>query len=292
MRSRVISAFAAEEEKRVLSLKPVLAPHHGRYGDHPHQVYDAWPAEDPDAPLVILLHGGYWRYDRMHLTPFAAYLAGQGLSTVLPGFRRSGGAGGVPRDLRRRRPPRGHAARGAAVHPRRALLGRSSGPVVRGPRAAAARVAVAHLHAPHGCPRPGAAHRPRGDPPGRAERRRRAATDGRRGGVRRAHGVGGPAHPAQRRDNDGGADRAAPRRGGRGGAADPVLRLRRRPPRPAYRRPAGHGALHAHRARGTGGPRGRRHTVADGPRMTARQMSPDPAEAARADRVGDVGGGE
>ncbi|MGA5430404.1 alpha/beta hydrolase family protein [Streptomyces koyangensis] len=96
MRSRVISAFAAEEEKRVLSLKPVLAPHHGRYGDHPHQVYDAWPAEDPDAPLVILLHGGYWRYDRMHLTPFAAYLAGQGLSTVLPGFRRSGGAGGYP----------------------------------------------------------------------------------------------------------------------------------------------------------------------------------------------------
>lgn len=42
MRSRVVSAFAAEEEKRVLSLKPVLAPHHGRYGDHPHQVYDAW----------------------------------------------------------------------------------------------------------------------------------------------------------------------------------------------------------------------------------------------------------
>ncbi|MEU7423429.1 alpha/beta fold hydrolase [Streptomyces sp. NPDC040750] len=96
MVSRVISAFAAEEERRVLSLKPVLAPVHGRYGDHPHQVYDAWPAADPGAPLVILLHGGYWRYDRMHLTPFAAYLARQGLDVLLPGFRRSGGAGGYP----------------------------------------------------------------------------------------------------------------------------------------------------------------------------------------------------
>ncbi|MCS0602727.1 alpha/beta fold hydrolase [Streptomyces sp. LP11] len=96
MVSREISAFAAEEEKRVLSLKPVLAPSHGRYGDHPHQSYDAWPAREPGAPLVILLHGGYWRYDRMHLTPFAAYLSQQGFDVLLPGFRRSGGAGGYP----------------------------------------------------------------------------------------------------------------------------------------------------------------------------------------------------
>ncbi|AKZ53463.1 putative lipase/esterase [Streptomyces ambofaciens ATCC 23877] len=96
MTSRAISAFAAEEERRVLSLKPVLAPAHGRYGDHPHQSYDAWPSDDPDAPLVILLHGGYWRYDRMHLTPFAAYLSQQGFDVLLPGFRRSGGAGGCP----------------------------------------------------------------------------------------------------------------------------------------------------------------------------------------------------
>ncbi|MGA4901539.1 alpha/beta hydrolase family protein [Streptomyces griseoincarnatus] len=96
MTSRTISAFAAEEKQRVLSLKPVLAPVHGRYRDHPHQSYDAWPSEDPDAPLVILLHGGYWRYDRMHLTPFAAWLSAQGFSVLLPGFRRSGGAGGHP----------------------------------------------------------------------------------------------------------------------------------------------------------------------------------------------------
>lgn len=98
--SRTVSAFAVEEERRVLGLKPVLAPEHGRYGDHPQQTYDLWPAGGggpaQDAPLVVLLHGGYWRYDRTHLTPFAAYLAQQGLTTVLPGFRRSGGAGGYP----------------------------------------------------------------------------------------------------------------------------------------------------------------------------------------------------
>ncbi|MEU7022622.1 alpha/beta fold hydrolase [Streptomyces sp. NPDC046203] len=111
MASREISGFAAEEEERVLSLKPVLAPKRGRYGDHPNHSYDLWPAESaesaesvesagpadtPGAPLVILLHGGYWRYDRMHLTPFAAYLAQQGFDVLLPGFRRSGGAGGYP----------------------------------------------------------------------------------------------------------------------------------------------------------------------------------------------------
>lgn len=90
------SAFALEEERRVLSIRPVLAPVHRKYGPHPHQVYDLWPAEDPGAPLVMLLHGGYWRYDRMHLTPFAAHLARHGFTTVLPGFRRSGGAGGYP----------------------------------------------------------------------------------------------------------------------------------------------------------------------------------------------------
>ncbi|MFF8868458.1 alpha/beta hydrolase [Streptomyces sp. NPDC015139] len=96
MTSRSISAFAAAEERRVLSLKPVLAPVHGRWGSHPHQVYDSWPSQDPEAPLVVLLHGGYWRYDRMHLTPLAAFLAQCGFSVLLPEFRRSGGAGGYP----------------------------------------------------------------------------------------------------------------------------------------------------------------------------------------------------
>ncbi|MEU5424962.1 alpha/beta hydrolase [Streptomyces olivoreticuli] len=94
--SRSISAFAAEEERRVLSMEPVTAPVHRAYGDHSDQVYDLWPADDPHAPLVILLHGGFWRYDRTHLTPFAAHLAENGFTTALPEFRRPGGAGGYP----------------------------------------------------------------------------------------------------------------------------------------------------------------------------------------------------
>jgi len=95
--SREFSEAALVEERRVLSLKPVLAPYHHTYGPASGQVYDLWPAREPDAPLVILLHGGYWRYNRMHLTPFAAHLAESGFTTVLPEFRRSGGRdGGYP----------------------------------------------------------------------------------------------------------------------------------------------------------------------------------------------------
>jgi tryptophan 2,3-dioxygenase len=98
MSETLIAPWQAEEERRVLSLDPVPAPFHRAYGDHPDQVYDLWPAADPEAPLIIMLHGGYWRdpYDRTHLSPLAAYLAGQGFTTVLLEFRRAGGAGGYP----------------------------------------------------------------------------------------------------------------------------------------------------------------------------------------------------
>ncbi|MDH6131729.1 acetyl esterase/lipase [Kitasatospora sp. MAA4] len=96
--SETTSATAAEEEDRVLGLAPVDPPFHHAYGEHPDQVYDLWPAEDPDAPLVMLLHGGYWRdpYDRRHLSPLAAHLAENGFTAVLLEYRRTGGAGGFP----------------------------------------------------------------------------------------------------------------------------------------------------------------------------------------------------
>jgi acetyl esterase/lipase len=47
---------------------------------------------------VVLLHGGFWRqeYDRSHLRPMAAALAADGVSVLLPEYRRVGGAGGWP----------------------------------------------------------------------------------------------------------------------------------------------------------------------------------------------------
>jgi acetyl esterase/lipase len=52
------------------------------------------------APLVILVHGGFWRqkYDRAHIAPLAAALAAHGHPVASVEYRRagSGGAGGWP----------------------------------------------------------------------------------------------------------------------------------------------------------------------------------------------------
>jgi acetyl esterase/lipase len=64
------------------------------YGPDPTQVADVYlpPAsqQTPGRPLVVLIHGGYWRpeYDRAHLRPMAAALAAAGHSTVLVEYRR------------------------------------------------------------------------------------------------------------------------------------------------------------------------------------------------------------
>lgn len=52
----------------------------------------------PLAPLVVLLHGGFWRaaYDRTHLRPMARALADLGLVVVTPEYRRIGSGGGWP----------------------------------------------------------------------------------------------------------------------------------------------------------------------------------------------------
>jgi acetyl esterase/lipase len=48
------------------------------------------------APLVLFLHGGFWRaaYDRTHTGPLAVALAGAGYAVCTPEFRRTGQPGG------------------------------------------------------------------------------------------------------------------------------------------------------------------------------------------------------
>jgi acetyl esterase/lipase len=89
------------EERRALSRPAVSTPHTLRYGDHPEQVYDLWPGPGPDAPTVVLLHGGFWKqaFDRAHLSPLAAALAAAGFTAVLAEYRRTGGDGGFPNTL-------------------------------------------------------------------------------------------------------------------------------------------------------------------------------------------------
>jgi acetyl esterase/lipase len=62
-----------------------------RYGPHPDHVTDLWLPPRPAAPLVVFLHGGFWRseYDRTHTAPLAAALATAGYAVTTPEYRRT-----------------------------------------------------------------------------------------------------------------------------------------------------------------------------------------------------------
>lgn len=66
------------------------------YGTHPDQVVDVWPAAYGKAPLVIYMHGGFWRakFDRTHARPLANDLAARGYTVALIEYRRVGQPGG------------------------------------------------------------------------------------------------------------------------------------------------------------------------------------------------------
>ncbi|MGK5443829.1 alpha/beta hydrolase family protein [Micromonospora sp. URMC 105] len=68
------------------------------YGDHPDQIADLRrPAGDgPARPLVVVLHGGFWRaeYDRTHTGPLAVALAELGWPVAQLEYRRTGQPGG------------------------------------------------------------------------------------------------------------------------------------------------------------------------------------------------------
>ncbi|MQA95901.1 MAG: alpha/beta hydrolase fold domain-containing protein [Streptosporangiales bacterium] len=73
------------------------------YGSHPDHVADVWlppgaTAHDGGPPVVLMIHGGYWRaaIDRTHLGPFASEIAALGHVVICPEYRRTGGGGGWP----------------------------------------------------------------------------------------------------------------------------------------------------------------------------------------------------
>lgn len=87
----------ASEEASALSHPAVEPDASAAYGDDPDQLVDFYAPRGAQgaAPLVVLLHGGAWRapYDRRHITPFAAFLAGRGLAVANVEYRRGGGDG-------------------------------------------------------------------------------------------------------------------------------------------------------------------------------------------------------
>jgi acetyl esterase/lipase len=67
-----------------------------RYGDGPEHIADVWiPAHQRPVPIVLLLHGGFWRHqwDRVHLRPMASALAAEYV-VATPEYRRTGAPGG------------------------------------------------------------------------------------------------------------------------------------------------------------------------------------------------------
>ena len=60
------------------------------FGKSEDQVIDFYLPSDQKKPLIVLIHGGYWRpdYDRKHLTPLARALANIGWPVALIEYRR------------------------------------------------------------------------------------------------------------------------------------------------------------------------------------------------------------
>ncbi|MGI8612406.1 MAG: alpha/beta hydrolase family protein [Nocardioidaceae bacterium] len=70
-----------------------------RYGPAADHLVDIHlPHVTAPAPVLVLLHGGFWRqgYDRRHTRPMAQALRARGWLVATPEFRRTGGAGGWP----------------------------------------------------------------------------------------------------------------------------------------------------------------------------------------------------
>jgi len=68
------------------------------YGSGPDRVADVRLPRRPagPAPLVMFLHGGFWRaaFDRVHTGPLATALAAAGFAVCVPEYRRTGQRGG------------------------------------------------------------------------------------------------------------------------------------------------------------------------------------------------------
>ena len=107
-----------------------------RYGPLPEHLLDVHLPEEPrPAPVVVVLHGGYWReaFDRRHTRPLAEALADEGFVVVTPEYRRIGGGGGWPTTFDDVRAALAHVHAVAAALPGRVsgddacLVGHSAG---------------------------------------------------------------------------------------------------------------------------------------------------------------------
>jgi acetyl esterase/lipase len=78
------------EDRSVFDLKAVQPTNSVSYGNASDQVIDFYLPEKRSKPLVVLIHGGFWRseYDRKHMSPLAKALADSGCPVALIEYRR------------------------------------------------------------------------------------------------------------------------------------------------------------------------------------------------------------
>ncbi len=84
------------EDESVLSRSAPGPDETVRYGPSADHVIDVWPSARDDRPLVLFLHGGYWRptYDRRHTYPLANALRDAGWPVASAEYRRAPGRPG------------------------------------------------------------------------------------------------------------------------------------------------------------------------------------------------------
>jgi acetyl esterase/lipase len=87
---------AVADPREILTRPAPGPPHTVSYGSHPDHVVDVWPAGGDGAPLVIFVHGGFWRaqYDRGYLRPLCNDLVARGYTMAAIEYRRVGQPGG------------------------------------------------------------------------------------------------------------------------------------------------------------------------------------------------------
>ncbi|MBV1854124.1 alpha/beta hydrolase [Catellatospora tritici] len=83
------------EDRSVLTRTATAPDETLRYGQEPEHVADAWhgDARALDRPLVLIVHGGFWRpeYDRAHTHPMAAAIRDAGWTVCSTEYRRQPG---------------------------------------------------------------------------------------------------------------------------------------------------------------------------------------------------------
>ena len=80
----------AAENRSVFDLEAVQPTNSVSYGNASDQVIDLYLPEKTSKPLIVLIHGGFWRpeFDRKHLSPIAKALADSGWPVALIEYRR------------------------------------------------------------------------------------------------------------------------------------------------------------------------------------------------------------